>query len=214
MPQMFSNLMPGIESFLSQRLQGQGMGLEQGYGNLEDTLLRDIMGQGQAQRRNLLGQASISGSGRSGATAAQLMGLDQAVGRQQTDTSAQLGFQRMNALNQAQENAARMGMSLEDMLGNRWLQEQNLAMQQQQYQDQQNPGFGSILGQGLGLAANLFGVGGAFPLMNQRQSPLENRQMDFLDMMMQDQNQSGGSQARFQGGSPFSGPSPDYFSGI
>jgi hypothetical protein len=171
MPLLLSGISPQIESVLGQRLLGQGPGLE-AYGALEQSLLGDITQRGADARRALMERQAISGTGRSGATAALLGGLERDLESERTRTQAGLGLERAGALNRMIENAIASGLTLEDLMGRRDLSLQQLEEQRRQFDLlNQPPGALEVLGGvtgalgGLGgLAAGLFGRQGAFPL--------------------------------------------------
>ncbi len=207
----FSGLMPNLEDTISARMRGQGLGLDQGYQDLENVMMREIGNRGAAARRQMEERAFISGTGRAGSTGADLAGLESDLGFQRARTSADVGFNKMNALNAAIENAMKMGLSVEELLGNRFFEFERLNEARRQF-DANQPGVGSAIGNFLQMGAGLLGAGGAFPLVSERINPVEQMQMDWLESMMA----SGGSGGGGWGGSssPDVGRSYDYFGGI
>ncbi len=160
-----------LPEILGQRLRGIGTDLSPQFDALRTSLTERSRASEGAQLRQVLERSLTMGTGRSGSAAAAQRGVSATAAGQRRGIGAQLGLQEQQGRQSAIENAIRAalqgrGFDVQESLGMRRLDidEERLELQRRQLEDAlKDPGFLEILGSIPGLAASLFGAGGAFP---------------------------------------------------
>ena len=150
---------------LRQQLGGGGAGLE-AFGELGQALLRDIEATGGRAARGIESRAAISGTGRTGATAAQKRGLQSELGRLRATTLSGLGVEEAQLRQQTQSQALEQLLALRAQIQNEQFEQERLELMRQDLERQGQVGIGDVIGEALGfvpfVGPALRGISGLF----------------------------------------------------
>lgn len=151
---------------ISQRQQGQGLGLDQTFGALQSSLEEQSQAALERMLRDIELRQARSGTGRTGATAALTRGAQTDANRNLGALTSQLGVERANLINDQINKALGFSAGFESEFGNRFLQQQGIDLQRRDLENRlsnEEPGTLGLLGQGAQLGASLLGPAGVFP---------------------------------------------------